>query len=156
LVVVLVLVVENGALPAQSLSRRAVEDEDDDEDEDDGTNHAPNTGTLSEMRARGRQLGESLVLPGLEAGQLAHHRLVPGSVVVPSTDLPDAPNRVIYRAGQDYQVDDATGQIRRVAGSRIPDYRRNSLFGQKDFDHTRFPGFGNYHDFVYVDYGYLD
>jgi lysophospholipase L1-like esterase len=109
-----------------------------------------------EAESRGRQTGESLVLAGQEPGHLVHHRLVPGSVVVRSTYLPDAANSVVYRARQDYQVDEATGQIRRVDGSRIPDYSRNSLFGQKDFDHNRFPGFGNYHDFVYVDYGYLD
>jgi len=32
----------------------------------------------------------------------------------------------------------------RLEGSRIPDYRKNSLFGQKDFDHSKFAGFGNY------------
>src|SRR5436309_1937335 len=104
----------------------------------------------------GRQTGESLVLPGLEPGQLVHRRLVPGSVVVRSTYLPGARGSVLYREGQDYRVDEATGQIRRIEGSRIPDYRRNPLFGQKDFDHTKFPGFGNTHDFVFVDYEYLD
>jgi lysophospholipase L1-like esterase len=100
----------------------------------------------------GRQLGESLVLAGGEPGQLAHPPLAAGSVVVRSTYLPGAPNSIVYREGEDYRVDLAAGQIRRTEGSRIPDYRRNSLFGQKDFDHTRFPGFGNAREFVYVDY----
>ena len=109
-----------------------------------------------EAGAAGRQVGESLVLAGVEPGQLAHRRLAPGSVVVRSRYRADLPGNVVYREGEDYRVDYATGQVRRVEGSRIPDYRRNSLFGQKDFDHTKFPGFGNYRDFVYVDYGYLD
>jgi lysophospholipase L1-like esterase len=109
-----------------------------------------------EATSPGRETGESLVLAGLEPGQLVHRRLAPGSVIVRSTYRADAAGSVIYREGEDYRVDYAAGQVRRVEGSRIPDYRRNSLYGQKDFDHTKFPGFGNTRDFVYVDYGYLD
>ncbi len=102
------------------------------------------------------EFGESLVLPGTEPGQLIHHRLVRGSVTVRSTYPADGANTVTYQEGKDYTVDYDAGQIRRLEGSRIPDYRKNSLYGQKDFNHVNFPGFGNYHDFVYVDYGFTD
>lgn len=102
------------------------------------------------------QTGESLVLAGEEPGQLLHHRLVRGSVVVRSTYLPGKPDGVVYQEGQDYAVDYDRGQVRRLDGSRIPDYSKNSLFGTKDFDHNKFPGFGNYKEFVFVDYRYTD
>lgn len=99
-----------------------------------------------------RHLGESLVLPGTDPGQLAHPKVVPGSVQVRSTYLPGLPNTVVYEVGKDYTVNPETGQIRRTANSRIPDYTKNSLYGKKDFDHRNFPGFGNFKDFVFVDY----
>jgi lysophospholipase L1-like esterase len=95
--------------------------------------------------------GESLVLAGTEPGRLAHRRLVTGSVSVRSTYRPGA-GTVTYEEGKDYSVDYEAGQIRRLEGSRIPDYAKNSLYGQKDFDHNKFPGFGNSRDFVFVDY----
>lgn len=102
------------------------------------------------------QQGESLVLAGTEPGQLVHHRLVRGSVVVRSTYPTGQPNTVVYTEGKDYTVDYGTGQIRRLDGSRIPDYSKNSLYGKKDFNHNNFPGFGNYRDFVFVDYRATD
>ena len=102
------------------------------------------------------QTGESLVLPGTEPGRLVHRRLAKGSVVVRSTYTPKLPNTVVYTEGRDYAVDYAQGQIRRLEGSRIPDYAKNSLFGKKDFDHRNFPGFGNYREFVFVDYRATD
>jgi acyl-CoA thioesterase I len=102
------------------------------------------------------ETGESLVLAGIEPGQLMHRRLVRGSVTVRSTYSTDAPNRVGYVEGKDFAVDYAAGQVRRVPGSSIPDYSKNSLFGRKDFDHRNFPGFGNYKEFVFVDYRHRD
>ena len=102
------------------------------------------------------QPGESLVLVGTEPGRLVHHRLTRGSVTVRSTYAPGQPNTVVYTEGQDYTVDYGKGEIRRVDGSRIPDYSKNSLYGKRDFNHNQFPGFGNYRDFVFVDYRATD
>ena len=98
-----------------------------------------------------REVGESLVLAGTEPGQLIHHRLVRGSVSVRSTYPADGTNTVKYEEGKDYSVDYGTGRVRRLDGSRIPDYSKNSLYGQKDFNHANFPGFSNNRDFVFVD-----
>jgi acyl-CoA thioesterase-1 len=106
----------------------------------------------AEGAASERVIGESLVLAGTEPGQLVHRRLAHGSVVVRSTYPAGRPDTVVYVEGQDYAVDYATGQVRRLEGSRVPDYRKNSLYGVKDFDHSKYPGFGNYRDFVFVDY----
>lgn len=104
----------------------------------------------------GEQKGESLVLPGTDPGQLVHHKLAKGSVTVRSTYLPNLPNTVVYTEGKDFSVDYDTGQVRRLEGSRIPDYKTNSLYGKKDFNHVNYPGFGNYRDFVFVDYRWTD
>jgi acyl-CoA thioesterase-1 len=114
---------------------------------------------VTDTRAADRRdaiIGESLVLAGTEAGQLVHRRLVQGSVAVRSTYRAGAPGSVLYEEGKDYQVDYKTGQVRRVDGSRIPDYSKNQLFGKRDFDHRNFPGFGNYREFVFVDYRFED
>ncbi len=98
------------------------------------------------------QVGESLVLAGTDPGRLFHGEAAPGSVRVRSTYLAGAPGAVSYEEGRDFTVDYAAGAVRRTEGSRIPDYRRNSLYGKRDFNHQDFPGFGNYRDFVFVDY----
>jgi acyl-CoA thioesterase I len=103
-----------------------------------------------------RVAGESLVLAGTEPGQLIHHRLKRGSVAVRSTYRPGLPETVVYEEGRDYAVDYGAGQVHRLEGSRIPDYKTNSLYGQRDFDHSRFAGFGNYRHFVFVDYAAAD
>jgi acyl-CoA thioesterase I len=102
------------------------------------------------------QVGESLVLAGTEPGQLVHRRLARGSVAVRSTYPADRRDAILYVEGRDYAVDYGSGQVRRLEGSRIPDYSKNSLFGRKDFDHSKFPGFGNFRDFVFVDYRSTD
>jgi len=98
------------------------------------------------------QHGESLVLVGAEPGRLWRGAAERRSVVVRSTYSPGLPTTVVYAEGRDYSVDYGRGEIRRVERSRIPDYSGNSLYGQKDFDHRKFPGFGNHRDFVFVDY----
>ena len=113
---------------------------------------APSDAAPYKQTPRNAQVGESLVLAGTEPGQLVHRRLVRGSVTIRSTYLPQAANSVRYEEGRDYTVDYGTGQVRRLEGSRIPDYSKNSLYGVKDFDHSKFPGFGNYREFVFVDY----
>jgi acyl-CoA thioesterase-1 len=59
-----------------------------------------------------------------------------------------------YLEGRDLVVDYASGTLRRTPGSRLPDFRQNILFGQQEFDHSKFPGFGNGGFFGFVDYSY--
>ena len=96
--------------------------------------------------------GDSLVLAGTAPGALCYGNLEEGSVTVRSTYEPGQADTVIYETGRDYVVDAAAGTVVRTENSRIPDFRNNMLYGQKDFDHTAFPGFGNRAFFVYVDY----
>jgi len=96
--------------------------------------------------------GESLVLAGETPGNLCFDQLMPGRVVVRSAYDPDKAGGVAYEPGRDYVVDCAKGTIARTAGSRIPDFAANSLYGQKEFDHNKFPGFGNGAHTIYVDY----
>jgi len=118
---------------------------------------AASAGAAPDVNAvKGRQQGESLVLAGTDPGQLVHHRLLKGSVAIRSTYLPALPTTVVYTEGKDFKVDYDTGQVRRLEGSRIPDYKLNSLYGKKDFNHVNYPGFGNYKEFVFVDYGWSD
>lgn len=96
--------------------------------------------------------GESLVLAGETPGNLCFDRLVPGSVVVRSAYDPKKEGVVVYELERDYVVDYEKGTIARTAGSRIPDFATNMLYGKKEFDHNQFPGFGNTPFFAYVDY----
>jgi lysophospholipase L1-like esterase len=96
--------------------------------------------------------GESLVLAKTVPGKLCFDRVVSGSVVVRSTYLAGAEKNVVYREGVDYVVDDANGTIARTVASAMPDFSKNQLYDQKDFDHTKFPGFTNHPFFVWVDY----
>lgn len=96
--------------------------------------------------------GESLVLAKQIPGKLCFDNVVPGSIVVRSTYLPNLPNTVKYEQGRDYVVDYTRGTIARSPASRIPDYSTNMLYGKVNFDHTKFPGFSNNGWFVFVDY----
>jgi lysophospholipase L1-like esterase len=98
--------------------------------------------------------GESVVLVGEEPARLAHVPVARMPIQVRSGYRPD-PAGLEFVAGRDYVVDAASGMIRRTPGSRIPDFRRNLLFGQEDFDHSKFPGFGNAGFFAFVDYSYV-
>src|SRR4051812_8566448 len=94
--------------------------------------------------------GESVVLAGTEPAKLlflgvSHVRV--HSSYDGGTDLV---------VGKGYVVDAAAGTIARTAGSAIPDYASNILYGQKDFVHDKFPGYGNGRFFVYVDYDSLN
>ena len=62
------------------------------------------------------------------------------------------PETIEYAEGRDYTLDRAAGALRRTSTSRIPDFRNNVLYGQEEFDHSRFPGFGNKDYFAFVDY----
>lgn len=95
--------------------------------------------------------GESIILAGETPAQLAFTPKQGQAVVVRST-YDARPDTVVYEEGKDYRVDYATRTIARVSGSRIPDFTTNVLYGQKNFDHSKFPGFSNNPFFVYVDY----
>lgn len=98
----------------------------------------------------GHVAGDSLVLAGERPGNLAFAEAEPGSVVVRGAYLADG--AVVYEEGRDYTVDYAQGAVARTPDSRIPDFARNVLYGQKDFNHSEFPGYGNGPFFVFVDY----
>jgi lysophospholipase L1-like esterase len=101
------------------------------------------------------QIGESVVLAGEAPASLAFAPLLSKPVVVRSTYRDGLPQTIHYEAGRDYVLE-APGQIRRRPGSRIPDFGTNMLYGQEDFRHDRFPGFGNEAFFVYVDYAHRE
>jgi acyl-CoA thioesterase-1 len=94
---------------------------------------------------------ESVVCVGEEPAMLAqaptsHSRIEVRSSYVLHT------NTVTYKEGVDYLVDRQSGSIRRTPDSKIPDFRKNVLYAQEDFDHSKFPGFGNTSFFAYVTY----
>ncbi|MBN2307931.1 MAG: SGNH/GDSL hydrolase family protein [Candidatus Hydrogenedentes bacterium] len=96
--------------------------------------------------------GDSLVLAKTMPGNLCFARIVPGSLTVRSTYERGGESTITYEEGVDYTVDYRQGAVARTAESRIPDFTTNVLYGQKDFDHTKFPGFGNSPFFVFADY----
>ena len=94
--------------------------------------------------------GESLLLTGEAPGTLCYPKV--DAVTVRSTYDAASANSVVYEEGKDYVIDRAAGTIARTAGSRIPDFATNVLYGQRQFDHTKFPGYGNGSFFTWVDY----
>jgi lysophospholipase L1-like esterase len=98
-----------------------------------------------------RQVGESLVFFGDEPSPLAFRPAQTTSLQVRSTYRPGA-GTVTYEEGRDYRVDYDKGTVSRLPGSRLPDFRTNVLFGREEFDHTKFPGYGNLPFFAYADY----
>lgn len=96
--------------------------------------------------------GDSLVLAGTTPGKLCFDQVVSGSLELRSTYDPAAPGMTTYEDGRDYEVDLEAGTISRTPLSRIPDFSKNVLFGQKSFDHSKFPGYGNGPFFVFADY----
>lgn len=98
------------------------------------------------------QPGESVVLIGNEPAHVAFTPSPRYPVSVRSTYLDNLTNTIHYIAGRDYVFDYKTGEIRRTANSRIPDFATNILFGKEDFDHSKFPGYGNGPFLVFIDY----
>jgi lysophospholipase L1-like esterase len=106
-------------------------------------------------RALKQQVGESVVFIGEQPSALAFGPIATKSVRVRNQYLPGT-NVIEYIEGRDFVVDYAAGSLRRTPQSRLPDFRTNVLFGKEDFDHSRFPGYGNLHFFAFVDYEYLN
>jgi lysophospholipase L1-like esterase len=92
--------------------------------------------------------GESVVLAGTRPTNL----LSPTVRDVTAVRSTYEPGGTAYEEGKDFVVDREAGTIRRTPGSRIPDYSKNILYGKTDFDHSKFPGYGNVPFTVYVDY----
>ncbi len=99
------------------------------------------------------QTGESVVFIGQEPAALAHLPLPGKPLSVRNTYRPE-PDGATFVEGRDFVVDYASGTIRRTPASPLPDFRQNLLFGQQEFDHTKFPGFGNKGYFAFIDYSY--
>ena len=97
------------------------------------------------------QTGESLVLVGQEPAKLAFAPTASKPLNVRSTYREGLPKTINYELGRDYTLT-ADGAIQRTATSRIPNFGTNILYGKEDFNHSRFPGYGNLPFFVYVDY----
>jgi acyl-CoA thioesterase-1 len=100
-----------------------------------------------------RQVGESLVFVGEAPATLAHLPAASQPLRLRSTYLV-GPETIEYVAGRDFVADPETGTLRRIAGSLIPDFSTNVLYGQTDFDHSQFPGFGNTRFFAFADYSF--
>ncbi len=98
-----------------------------------------------------RLTGESLVFIGDAPSTLAFPPARGEPLRLRSTYLPDAAT-VVYEEGRDYRFDSANGTVTRLPESRLPDFRTNVLHGQTEFDHTKFPGYGNKPFFAYADY----
>jgi acyl-CoA thioesterase I len=101
-----------------------------------------------ELRVR----GESLIFTKTEPAKLCFDQIVPGTLKLRTTFSPRKKGSESYVEGKDFVVDYAAGTIARTPGSRLPDYSTNCLYGQKDFDHTKFAGFSNHAWFVWADY----
>jgi acyl-CoA thioesterase I len=109
---------------------------------------SPNSATQS-------QRGESLVLAGEGPATLAFVPILSRPFALRSTYRDGLPQTIRYEPGRDYLLE-ASGQIRRTRGSRIPDFSTNMLYGKEDFHHDLFPGFGNRAFFVYADYDHRE
>jgi lysophospholipase L1-like esterase len=96
--------------------------------------------------------GESMVLAGRTEGQLCFDNIAPGTIVVRSTYQPNQPDTTVYEQGRDYVVNYQKGTIARAPLSRIPDFSKNMLYGEKNFNHIQYPGYGNTAFLVWVDY----
>jgi lysophospholipase L1-like esterase len=101
-----------------------------------------------------QQFGESVVFIGEEPAALAHLPVRGQPLRVRSTYLREQ-DTVEFEEGRDFTVDYSEGTLRRVMNSRLPDFQKNVLFGQQEFDHSRFPGFGNGGFFAFVDYSFF-
>lgn len=95
--------------------------------------------------------GESFVFVGDQPSRLAFLPTARPQLELRSTYLPQR-GTIYYEAGRDYAFEATKGALIRLPGSRLPDFRTNILHGQRNFDHTQFPGYGNTTFFAYADY----
>lgn len=101
--------------------------------------------------------GESFVLADTLAANFLYMPLK-GSVIVRST-YQHLDSSIVYQEGKDYTVDYQNGTIKRTAGSSIPNYSANPLFGKENFDEANFGPYEQWTNnkyFVFVDYNSND
>ena len=101
-----------------------------------------------------QQTGESVVFIGEEPAALAHQPHSRQRLRVRSS-YQQGNGVTNYVEGTDFIVDYDKGTLWRTPNSRLPDFRKNKLFGQEEFDHSKFPGFGNTGFLAFVDYAYV-
>jgi acyl-CoA thioesterase I len=106
-----------------------------------------------QKKAIEQQLGESVVFIGDEQARLAYRPLQSRPIEIRNT-YQRFSNSVDYVEGRDYVIDYSSSTLRRTPDSRLPDFSKNILFGKNDFDHSKFPGFGNGGFFAFVDYSF--
>ena len=112
------------------------------------------TGCVTGPKGRlAREFGESIVFVGEEPAALAHIPR-PGQPFSVRSTYQHQSGTTEYVEGPDFVVDYSRGTLRRTPDSRLPDFRKNVLFGQENFDHGKFPGFGNGGYFGFVDYSF--
>ena len=96
--------------------------------------------------------GESIVLDKVNPANLLFDKIISGSIVIRSNYDSKIPNTIIYKEGEDYIIDYKKGTIRRTEKSRIPDYSKHSLYGNKNFDYTKVKTYSNQPFFIWADY----
>ena len=99
-----------------------------------------------------RQTGESFVFVH-EHWQKLRHAAV-RNFRLRSGTLPTDDGHIEYVAGEDYDIDEAAGAVRRLPGSRIPNGAEHALYGATNFDHNRYADYSNKRFTVYGDYDY--
>ncbi len=100
----------------------------------------------------GNVRGESLVLANSIPSKFWFDEIKPGSVIIRNNYDPDIPDTIIFEEGKDYTIDYKKGEIKRSKNSRIPDYSKHSLYGNKNFDYTKVKNYSNQPFFIWVDY----
>jgi acyl-CoA thioesterase-1 len=98
-------------------------------------------------------VGESAVFIRQEPAFLANLPTAGSRFSVRST-YQTGTNTINYLEGKDFTVDRSEGSLRRTPGSRIPDFSTNVLFDHEQFDHSKFPGYGNGGFFAFIDYSF--
>lgn len=96
--------------------------------------------------------GESLVLHGEATGNLLFQNIRMGTISIRSNFSANEPGSIVYKEGEDYLVDYKLGTVRRIKGSKIPDFSLSNTYGIKDFFHQKLPDTSNKPYFVWVDY----
>lgn len=96
--------------------------------------------------------GESVVLAKTNPSNLLFDKIISGAVLVRNNYDAKTPNSIIFKEGKDYIIDYKNGTIKRTKNSKIPDYSKHSLYGIKNFDHTKVKNNSNHPFFVWIDY----
>lgn len=117
--------------------------------------------SIYEIKTYGKQQEtaslEAALLRGEEYTDLSFHTIVQGSVQVegqaPYTDF--TPGGIVYEEGVDYEIDYASGRIRRLPGSRIADYNSHIASSGQAQTAENFTAFDASGTTVYVSYEYV-